>query len=109
MSEIRSLVQACLLAACIAIIFVSFQTYLGADAEVAPPVVTPSKSAPITLKPAEGSDLTAAKGTMSPIYPTSKYTQTQLAQPAKKPAKAKLAVRAANKMPMQLAYVRAKN
>ncbi|MDB5555222.1 MAG: hypothetical protein JWL86_5206, partial [Rhizobium sp.] len=63
------------------------------------------KADPINLKLAEDSDLTGTlKGTMSPIYPTTKYTQAQLALPAvKKPVKAKVAARTVQKMPMQLA------
>lgn len=63
-----------------------------------------STSDPITAKLSVDSDLTVKMRAMSPIYPTAKYTHTQLA--AKKPIKAKVATSSAskNKMPMQLAY-----
>ena len=103
MITIRSLVQTSLVAACVAISFVSVQVYMSAKAEVAPTAAVAPRAVLKAVPIAEYGDVTKP---MSPIYATTKYTQAQLAVPAaKKPAKAKLAVAAVNKMPMQLAYV----
>jgi hypothetical protein len=74
------------------------QAYMAATAGAA--TVTDSKPDLIALKLAEYT------GTLSPIYPTIKYTAAQLAGPAtvvQKPKKA--ARRHTNKMPMQIAYI----
>lgn len=103
MSFLRSFIKLSVVIACAAGSFGGAQAYV-AKSQAAPVAVL--QADPIASKLAEDSDLTGARGTMSPIYPTTKYTQGQLATPVKKtPAKAKLAVRSPNKMPMQLAYV----
>ena len=74
------------------------QAYLAATAGAAP--VTVSKPDLIALKLAEYT------GTLTPIYPTIKYTAAQLAGPTtvvQKPKKS--ARRHTNKMPMQIAYI----
>jgi len=81
--------------------FGGVQAYVAAKAEAAP--VTVSKPHLIAAKLAEDSGLT---GTLSPIYPTIKYTTAQLAAPSavvKTPKK--VALRRAIKMPMQIAYI----
>jgi len=74
------------------------QAYLAATAGAAP--VTVSKPDLIALKLAEYT------GTLTPIYPTIKYTAAQLAGPptvVNRPKK--VAHRHTNKMPMQIAYI----
>jgi hypothetical protein len=75
------------------------QGYVAASAGAAP--VSLSTSDPIASKLAENPVLT---GTMSPVYPTTKYTKAQLAGPAAKNA-VRVARRPINKMPMQIAYI----
>jgi len=104
MSFLRGFIKLSVVIACAAGSFGGVQGYMAAKAEAAE--VSVSKADPIAAKLAEDSELTGATRSMSPIYPTTKYTHAQLAvSPAMKPAKAKIAaVRPANKMPMQLAY-----
>ena len=74
------------------------QAYMAAKAEAAP--VTVLEPDLIALKLAEHT------GTLTPIYPTIKYTAAQLAVPTttvKRPQK--VARRHTNKMPMQIAYI----
>jgi len=74
------------------------QAYMAATAGAVP--VTVSKADLIALKLAEYT------GTLSPIYPTIKYTAAQLAVPTtavKRPKK--VARRHTNTMPMQIAYI----
>jgi hypothetical protein len=79
--------------------FGGLQVYGAAKAEAARGTV--SKPDLIVAMVAKASDRV---GTLSPIYPTIKYTVAQLAAP---PAvvKKKVAVRRAIKMPMQIAYI----
>lgn len=86
------------LVVCSAASFGGRQAYMMAKAEAAP--VTVSKPDLIALKLAEGT------GTLSPIYPTIKYTAAQLAVPTtvvRGPKK--VARRHTNTMPMQIAYI----
>jgi hypothetical protein len=74
------------------------QAYLAATAGAAP--VTVSKPDLIAVK------LPEYTGTLTPIYPTIKYTAAQLAGPptvVNRPKK--VAHRHTNKMPMQIAYI----
>lgn len=103
MFVLRSFIKLSVILVCAAGSFAGAQDYMAAKTET-PELVRIIKADPIAAKLAEDSDLSGAKGTMSPIYPTTKYTQAQLSVPAKKAHKAKLAVRSVNK-PMQLAYV----
>jgi hypothetical protein len=86
------------LAICSAGSFGGRQAYMAATAAAAP--VTVSKPDLIALKLAEYT------GTLSPIYPTIKYTAAQLAGPTTSVQQPKkTARRHANKMPMQIAYI----
>jgi hypothetical protein len=73
-------------------------------AETAPHAISASKVDAIALKLAEDRD--EALRPMSPIYPTIKYTATQLAVPAATShIKAKKVARSKRDMPLQIAYV----
>lgn len=102
MSFLRLVIKLSVVIVCAVGSFGGVAGFMAAQSEAAPlPISTPD---PIAAKLAEDSDLTGKMRLMSPIYPTAKYTQAQLA--VKKPIKAKVATRSANKnkMPMQLAY-----
>lgn len=102
MSVLRTLIKLSVVIACAAGSFGGTWGYFASKAEATPVAIT--KADPIAAKLAEDSDMTGAKPrSMSPIYPTTKYSQAQLALPTKKPIKAKVALRTKNKMPMQLA------
>ena len=79
--------------------FGGLQVYVTAKAEAAREAV--SRPVLITVKVAKTSDLV---GTLSPIYPTIKYTAAQLAVPSAV-VKKKVALRRPIKMPMQIAYI----
>lgn len=99
MSYLRFIIKLSVVIVCAAGSFGGVVGFMAAKSEAAPLPI--SKSDPIAAKLAEDSDLTGAPlRVMSPIYPTAKYTQAQLAVPAKKAKKNKMA----NKKPMQLVY-----
>jgi hypothetical protein len=102
MSFLSGFIKFSVVVACAAGSFGGVQGFMAAKAGA-----TPLKAAivdPIAAKLAEDSDLTGTARSMSPIYPTMKYTRAQRADPAaKKPAK--VAVRTANTMPMKIAYI----
>lgn len=98
MSYLRFIIKLSVVIVCAAGSFGGVVGFMAAKSEAAP---LASKLDPIAAKLAEDSDLTGAPlRVMSPLYPTAKYTQAQLAVPVKKAAKVKVA----NKKPMQLVY-----
>jgi hypothetical protein len=102
MSFLSGFIKFSVVVACAAGSFGGVQGFMAAKAGATPFITT--NVDPIAAKLADDSDLTGAMRPMSPIYPTTKYTRAQLAEPAaKKPAK--VAVRPANKMPMQIANI----
>jgi hypothetical protein len=112
MSFLFSFTRPLIVIAIAAVGFGGVQGYMAAKAEPTPATVSKSdpiaaklahaKADPIAAKLAERKDFT---GVMSPIYPTTKYTAAQLAIPSGTKKPAKVAVRRANKMPMQIAYI----
>lgn len=85
--------------------FIGAQSTFAAILDAAPSAAI-SRPDAIAAKLAEISEPTIAMRPISPIYPTIKYTSTQLAVPTvNKSKKAKLAVRSTHKMPLQLALV----
>lgn len=82
--------------------FLGVQGYMGAKPETTPHAI--AQLDPIAALIAE-SDLTGTMPSLSPIYPTIKYTLAQLSVlPAQTFVKAKVAVRRTNGRPMQIAY-----
>lgn len=99
MSYLRFVIKLSVVIACAVGSFGGVVGFMAARSEAAPlPISKPNDL--IARKLAEDSDLSGAPRRISAIYPTTKYTQAQLAVPVKKAAKAKVA----NKKPMQLAY-----
>lgn len=103
MSFLRCFTKLSILIACAGGTFIGVQGSMAISSDATQHTVT--NADPIAAKLAEESDLTGTMRPMSPIYPTTKYTHAQLSvSTVKKPAKAKVALRSANKMPMQIAY-----
>ena len=102
MSFLSGFIKFSVAVACAAGSFGGVQGYMAGKARATPFIS--AKVDPIAAKLAEDSDLTGSMRPMSPLYPTTKYTRAQRAEPAaKKPAK--VAVRPAHKKPMQIAYI----
>lgn len=103
MSYLRFIIRLSVVIVCAAGSFGGVAGFMASRSNAAPLPI--SKSDPIAAKLAEDSDLTGAQSrVMSPIYPTAKYTQAQLAGPVMKAIKSKIAKRPAAKMPMELVY-----
>lgn len=100
MSCLRFIIKLSVIIVCAAGSFGGVVGFMPAKTEAAPLLITTTD--PIAAKLAEDSDLSGKMRVMSPIYPTAKYSQAQLTM--KKPIKAKVALRLAKKMPMQVAY-----
>ena len=104
MSVLRISIKVALLTVSAGGSFGAVSSFMAAQSDAMPLPI--SISDPIAKKISQDNDFIGAKREMSPIYPTTKYTQAQLAPLAvKKQAKAKVAKIPANKMPMQIAYV----
>lgn len=102
MPYLRFIVKLSVVIVCGVCSFGGVAGFMAAKTNAAPLPI--SKPDPIAAKLAEDSDLTGARRVMSPIFPTAKYTHAQLAAPAKKVTKSKIAKYPLNKMPMQLVY-----